>query len=318
MTIPWIIAGAAAGLLAGPPIRAVTFAHSTEAGQPPRRACPACSAQIMHGRRRWPAALPVTGRCRACRVRIGPYPLAAEAAAGLALAVAAARATSAWELAALAWLALIAVPLAFTDIAVHRLPDLLTATAFAGTLALLAAAALTAHQPGHLARAAIGAAALACFYLVLCLIRPGEMGLGDAKLAASIGLALGWISWQALLSGTFAGFALAAVYGGVLLAAHQATRTSQLPLGPFMLVGALVVITVLRALLTAGPDQPLQGCQGMPFIDPGRVCRWAAPGGGTYGPLPGAPYRLQRAPARTAGGWRSIWPPIPMRRQNVL
>jgi leader peptidase (prepilin peptidase) / N-methyltransferase len=253
MTIPWIIAGAAVGLLAGPPIRAVAFAHSTEAGQPPRRACPACSAQIMHGRRRWLAGLPVTGRCRACGVRIGPYPLAAEAAGGLALAVA--RATSAWELAALAWLVLIAVPLAFTDIAVHRLPDLLTAAAFAGTLALLTAAALTAHQPGHLALAAIGAAALACFYLVLCLIRPGEMGLGDAKLAASIGLVLGWISWQALLSGAFAGFALAAVYGGVLLAAHRATRTSQLPLGPFMLVGALVVIAVLRALSTAGPGQ---------------------------------------------------------------
>lgn len=91
-------------------------------------------------------------------------------------------------------LALIAVPLSLIDIAVHRLPGRLTATAVAGTLALLAVAALTGHQPGHLARAAIGVAALACFYLALCLIRPGEMGLGDAKLAASIGLVLGWIS----------------------------------------------------------------------------------------------------------------------------
>jgi leader peptidase (prepilin peptidase)/N-methyltransferase len=247
MTLPWIIAGAAAGLLAGPPIRAVVFARSTEAGQPPRSTCPDCSAKILHGRWRWLAVLPVTGRCPACRTRIGPHPLAAEAAAALAIAVAAARATSVWELAALAWLILIAVPLAFTDIAVHRLPDPLTAAAFAGTLALLTAAALTAHQPGHLARAAIGAAALAGFYLALCLIRPGEMGLGDAKLAASIGLVLGWTSWQALLAGTFAGFALAAVYAGVLLTVHRATRTSQLPLGPFILLGALAVIAVLRS-----------------------------------------------------------------------
>lgn len=227
MTLPWIIAGAAAGLLAGPRIRAVVFARSTtEAGQPPRTTCPACSAQVLPGRWRWRSVLPVTGRCPACRTRIGPYPLAAEAAAGLALAVAAARATSAWELAALAWLILIAVPLAFTDLAIHRLPDPLTATAFTGTLALLTAAALTGHQPGHLARAAIGAAALACFYLALCLIRPGEMGLGDAKIAASIGLVLGWSGWQALIVGTFTGFALAAVYGGVLLATHRASRTS--------------------------------------------------------------------------------------------
>ena len=267
MTLPWIIAGTAAGLLAGPPIRAVVFACSTEAGQPPRSTCPACSAQVLPGRWRWLAVLPVTGRCPACRTRIGPYPLAAEAAAGLALAVAAARATSALELAALAWLALIAVPLAFIDIAVHRLPDLLTATAFAGTLALLTAAALTAHQPGHLARAAIGAAALACFYLVLCLIRPGEMGLGDAKLAATIGLALGWTSWQALIVGTFAGFALAAVYGGVLLAVHRATRTSQLPLGPFILLGALAAITVLR-LQAPDSDVPFQVT--MSFVRPPR------------------------------------------------
>ena len=244
MTLPWIIAGAAVGLLAGPRIRASVFARSTEAGQPPRTICPACSAQVLPGRWRWLSVLPVTGRCPACRTRIGPYPLAAEAAAGLVLAVAAARATPGWQLAALAWLALIAVPLAFTDLAVHRLPDPLTATAFTGTLALMAAAAVAGHQPGHLARAAIGAAALACFYLVLCLIRPGEMGLGDAKVAASIGLVLGWTSWQALVIGTFAGFAVAAVYGGVLMAAQRASRTSQLPLGPFILLGALVAVVI--------------------------------------------------------------------------
>jgi leader peptidase (prepilin peptidase)/N-methyltransferase len=73
--------------------------------------------------------------------------------------------SSGWELAALAWLTLVAVPLALTDIAGHRLPDRLTAAAFVGTLVLLTVAALTGHQPGRLARAAVGAAALACFYL---------------------------------------------------------------------------------------------------------------------------------------------------------
>lgn len=245
MTLAWIIGVVGAGLLAGPRIRASVFARSTTAGQPPRSACPACSAQVLPDRWRWRSVLPVTGRCPACRTRIGPYPLAAEAAAGLALAVAAARAASVWELAALAWLALIAVPLAFTDLAVHRLPDPLTATAFTGTLVLLAAGALTGHQPGHLARAAIGAVALTCFYLVLFLIRPGDMGPGDVKLAASIGLVLGWTGWRALLAGTLAGFTLAAIYGGVLLATHRATRTSQLPLGPFMLLGALAAIAFL-------------------------------------------------------------------------
>jgi leader peptidase (prepilin peptidase)/N-methyltransferase len=252
VTLPWIIAGAAVGLLAGPRIRASVLTRSTEAGEPLRSACPACSAQVLPERWRWRSLLPVTGRCPACRARVGPYPLVAEAAAGLALAVVAARATSSWELAALAWLVLLAVPLALIDLAVHRLPDPLTAAAFTGMLALLAVAALTGHQPSRLARAAIGAAALACFYLVLWLIRPDGMGLGDAKLAASIGLALGWTSWQALLTGTFLGLALAAVYGGALIAAHRSSRTSQLPLGPFMLTGALAAIVLLRLARVSG------------------------------------------------------------------
>jgi leader peptidase (prepilin peptidase) / N-methyltransferase len=244
VTLPWIIAAAAVGVIAGPRIRASVFSRSTESGQPPRHTCPACDQEILPDRWRWRALLPVTGRCPRCRARIGPYPLLAELAAGLALAAVVARATSAWELAALAWLALLAVPLAFIDVAVRRLPDPLTAAAFAGTLALLAVAALTGHQPSHLGRAAIGAVALAGFYLILSVIRPGGLGLGDAKLAASTGTALGWISWQTLLSGTIAAFALAGVYGGALLALHRATRTSHLPLGPFILLGTLAAIAL--------------------------------------------------------------------------
>jgi leader peptidase (prepilin peptidase) / N-methyltransferase len=55
---------------------------------------------------------------------------------------------------------------------------------------------------------------------------------------------LGWISWQALLSGTFGAFALAGLYGGALLALHRTTRTSHLPLGPFILLGTLAAIAL--------------------------------------------------------------------------
>jgi leader peptidase (prepilin peptidase)/N-methyltransferase len=194
VTLPWIIAAAAAGLLAGPRIRASVFARSTEDSQP-RRTCPECSRQILTGRWLWCSVLPVTGRCPHCTARIGPYVLAAELVTALVLAVIAARVPSGWELAALAWLALIAVPLAFIDVAVQRLPDLLTISAFAGTLVLLGAAEGAAHQPWPLVRAVIGTAALAGFYLALWLVFPDQMGLGDVKLAASIGLVLGWTSW---------------------------------------------------------------------------------------------------------------------------
>jgi leader peptidase (prepilin peptidase)/N-methyltransferase len=247
MTLPlsWIVGSALVGVLAGPRIRSCVFYRGTESGQPPRRACPDCGGLILPARHRWRSLLPVTGRCPACRARIGPFPLLAEFTAGLAMTVVAARASSEWELAALAWLVLLAVPLAFIDNAVRRLPNPLTAAAFTGTLALLTVAALTGHQPGHLGRAAIGAAVLACFYLLLWLIRPGGMGLGDVKLAVSVGLVLAWISWQALIAGTFLAFLLASAYGIALLVTRRASRGSQLPLGPFMLVGALAATALL-------------------------------------------------------------------------
>ena len=99
-----------------------------------------------------------------------------------------------------------------------------------------------------LARALTGGIALSGFNLVLTVIRPSGMDRKDAKIAAGIGLVLGWASWQALLTGTFAGFALAAVYGVVQMARHQATRTSQLPLGPFILLGALAALALLHVV----------------------------------------------------------------------
>lgn len=202
MTLEWIIGAAAVGALAGPPLRSGVIARYGAA--PPR--------------------------------------LAVAAAGGIALAVVAARAPTAWQLAALGWLMLCGVALSFIDAAVRRLPDPLTGAALLGTAGLLTVAALTAGQPGRLAGAGLGAAALCGFYLLLFLIRPSGMGPGDIKLAASVGAGLGWLGWPALVEGTFVTYVLAAVYGIALLLTHRATRTSQLPLGPFIVVGTLAAI----------------------------------------------------------------------------
>jgi leader peptidase (prepilin peptidase)/N-methyltransferase len=145
-------------------------------------------------------------------------------------------------LAAACWLAACAVPLAFIDAAVRRLPDRLTIPAYAGTAALLLlAAAVSGHWP-ILLRAALGGLALAGFYLALLLISPSAMGLGDVKLAASLGTLLAWFGWRTLIAGGFAGFALAGVFGVALLASRRATRKQHIPFGPFMILGAFLVI----------------------------------------------------------------------------
>ncbi|MGH3249202.1 MAG: hypothetical protein ACRDOI_23765 [Trebonia sp.] len=49
-----------------------------------------------------------------------------------------------------------------------------------------------------------------------------------------------------IIVGITAVAAMAAVYGGVRLATHHATRTSQLPLGPFILLGTLAALALLQ------------------------------------------------------------------------
>lgn len=202
MTLPWIVGGAAVGVLAGPPLRAFVLA----------------------------------------RYGVKPPTITVEAAAGIALAVAAARSASARQAAALCWLMLCAVALTFIDIAVRRLPDPLTGGAFVGVLGLYGVAVLVGGHPGQLGRAAVAAGALCGFYLLLFLIRPSGMGFGDIKLAASLGVALGWQGWQPAIVATFLTFMAAALYGIALLLLRRATRTTQFPLGPFMVLGALVAI----------------------------------------------------------------------------
>ena len=158
-------------------------------------------------------------------------------------------------LAAACWLAVCAVPLIFTDLAVSRLPDPLTGAAYAGTAVLLLLAAATGSGPAAsgpeaswsaLVRALGGGLALAGFYLLLMIISPSGMSLGDVKLAASLGTLLAWFGWRELIAGGAAGFLLGGLGGVVLLASRRADRKQLIPFGPFMIAGAFLAVLALR------------------------------------------------------------------------
>jgi leader peptidase (prepilin peptidase)/N-methyltransferase len=151
------------------------------------------------------------------------------------------------QLAAFCWLAAVAVPLAWIDAVVRRLPDVLTAAAYTGTIVLLMVAAAASGDWGALVRAVLGGLALTGGFLVVALISPAGMGLGDVKLAASIGTVLAWAGWGTLAAGVVATFLLTGCYGVVLLVSQRATLRQVIPLGPFMIAGAFLVL-----LATAG------------------------------------------------------------------
>jgi leader peptidase (prepilin peptidase)/N-methyltransferase len=243
----WIAAAGLAGLLLGPLQRAAVFASSGPAGQPWRRSCPACGDCLTEGQRTLLAVAWLTGRCPRCGSRIGLRPLVPELVTAATLALLAGAASSVPELAALALLAAGAITLAFTDAAVHRLPNRITLPLAAAVTGLLAVTAATSGQWGGLLRAVLAAAALAGFYLVLLIVAPSGTGPGDVKFALPLGAMLGWYGWGVLFTGTVCTFLLAGVYALALLISHRAAAKDSFAFGPFMAAGALAAIVAASA-----------------------------------------------------------------------
>jgi leader peptidase (prepilin peptidase) / N-methyltransferase len=242
MSWPLVAALAAAGLVVGWFLRTVVFRLAVPAGEPLRTDCPRCGYLVLAADRRLRAASFPPGRCPSCQARIGPPPLALELCTAILLGGLAARVHPGLVLAAACWLAVCAVALAWIDAAVQRLPDVLTALAYAGTAGLLLLAAATGGHWPDLLRAVLGGMALAAVYLTLAVISRAAIGLGDVKLSASLGTMLAWSGWPALAAGAFAGFLLAAVYGLGLLVSRRATRGQRIPFGPFMVAGTLLAL----------------------------------------------------------------------------
>lgn len=238
-----ILAAAAVGLLLGPLLRGQIVHHTVPPGEPWRTECPHCSHRLVRsGPRALLTILPSTGRCPACGNRVGPPPGAVEVVTAVVLAVLAWRISTPLPLLALCWVAVVGVALAFIDAAVHRLPDRLTLAAFVGAFGLLGTAALAGGQLGQLRTALVCALAVAGFYLILVLISPAGMGLGDGKAAFSIGIATGWFGWTVAFLGTAAGFLFAGLYAAALLITRRAGRKDHIPHGPFMFAGALTAV----------------------------------------------------------------------------
>lgn len=223
----------------------------------PPSACPACGHRI-----RWYDNIPVVswlilrGRCRDCGAPISiRYPLVELAAAAAFVAVAWWRApalvagiqaggAAPWAALAetLAWLWLAAASIALTiiDVEVKRLPNPIVYTSIGVVAAFLTLAAALTGDWASLGRAGLAALALGGFYLLVAVVVPGGMGLGDVKLAVLLGLALGWIGWPELAVGALAAFVLGAVFGLALLAVERRGRGVRIPFGPWMLAGAWV------------------------------------------------------------------------------
>ncbi|HEX4392385.1 MAG TPA: prepilin peptidase [Mycobacterium sp.] len=222
----------------------------------PPSACPNCGRHIR-GFDNVPVLswLFLRGKCRDCREPISwRYPAVELGTAVLFLAVAwrflpAALAggtstlvSSSPALIAFVFLAAISIALALIDLDVHRLPNSIVLPALIVAAVLITLAGVLTGDYDALLRAGIGMVAMFAFYFLLAVIYPGGMGFGDVKLAAVLGVYLGWLGWGELVVGAFAAFLLGGLFAIGLMIFRKAGRKSGIPFGPWMLGGAWIAI----------------------------------------------------------------------------
>lgn len=125
---------------------------------------------------------------------------------------------------------------AFVDLHERIIPNELVLFGLAAGLVVM----LVAPYPEKSWLQAVGGGAAGFgFLLLLALLVPGGMGMGDVKLSAVLGLFLG-INWIGM--GMIFSFLLGGLVSGVLLLVRRVKGKSHIPFGPFLSLGHVIVV----------------------------------------------------------------------------
>jgi leader peptidase (prepilin peptidase)/N-methyltransferase len=145
--------------------------------------------------------------------------------------------------------------LAAMDFDVHRLPDRLMWPSMGLLLMGLMIAGAVATEWGAMLRVVLAGLACGLGYLLLALLSLARgslaVGLGDVKLAALLGMGLGWFAWQTVLIGMYAGFLVGGLFAVFLLVTRRVGRQGDLAYGPPMMVGAMVGLLMAPGALNS-------------------------------------------------------------------
>jgi leader peptidase (prepilin peptidase) / N-methyltransferase len=203
----------------------------------PRSSCPSCGTMIR-SRDNIPvlAYVMLRGRCRVCGHRISPfYPVMELAAAGLFVGAALTldRLFLAFTIALFLGLLLV---LAAIDLRHRIIPNRIVYPSLGFFGALVLAGSL-ANQGLSLASAGLGFLAYGGGLLIVALVSPRGMGMGDVKLGALIGLVLGALGLRYVAVAAAAAI-LAGGLGSVMALAMGAGRKHAIPFGPYLAAGA--------------------------------------------------------------------------------
>jgi leader peptidase (prepilin peptidase)/N-methyltransferase len=136
-----------------------------------------------------------------------------------------------------------------TDLRLFLIPNRIIYPTLLASVVLLSAAAAIGHDADAWKRAAFGGIGAWIALLVIHLINPRGMAFGDVRLAAVIGIYTGWIAYDHVFLGLFAGFVAAAVVGLALIVTRRRTAKDPVPFGPFLALGAMTAVLFGHTLL---------------------------------------------------------------------
>jgi leader peptidase (prepilin peptidase)/N-methyltransferase len=213
--------------------------------------CPSCDAPISP-RDNIPVVswFLLRGKCRHCGAPISRRYVLVEIFTALLFIVTAQRLGWHWVLPAYLVVGAALVALAFIDGEHMRLPRSIVYPVLVFTTAWFLLTATVTHAWRPLWIAAICGAGWFALFLCLHLANPRWMGFGDVRLAALLGLVLGWLGVGQVLVGFFLANLLGAVVGVVLISRGRMSRGHQIPFGIFLALGTWTSILYGTWLLT--------------------------------------------------------------------
>jgi leader peptidase (prepilin peptidase) / N-methyltransferase len=135
-----------------------------------------------------------------------------------------------------AFMAVVLVVLAATDLERRIIPNRIVVPAAAIVLV-----AQVAFFPGHSHEFILAAMGAGIFFLIPNMINSSLMGMGDVKLVVLLGAGLGWGVVGAIMVAFISVFPVALA---TLIRGGMAARKSTLPFGPFLALGGLVILIV--------------------------------------------------------------------------
>lgn len=209
----------------------------------PRSHCPSCEHVLTAGENvpliSW---VLLRGRCRGCGAHISLRYPAVEALCSLMFALVAWRFFDTPALPAYLLLTATLISVSFIDLEHLIVPNRIVFPVMGSSVVLLALAGAVDGEGGDFVRALLGGLAAGGGLLVVHLVSPRGMGMGDVKLSLLLGLYLGWLGWGQVALGMFLGFLIGSVVGVGLIVVGIKGRKEFVPFAPFLASGTMLGI----------------------------------------------------------------------------